>query len=219
MKAGSKKMSVAPQVVPQAGGNMTADERNKMAVSFLEARKQRFLQRFEEAASYLRQPPSETSVVLRLGTALGKFSSFNELQKLWDRDGDGRISKKEFHERVGSILSLKLTQPQKKELDALFETMDEDGGGVLEIAEMQPGIEKLKARSREELKRLKFLTAYIPQYKAELDDVQEALTLNVETIQAEADLLRRKENIPLPVQIGEGLTGATAAALMKNWDR
>ena len=48
--------------------------------------------------SKIPHPPTQTSVVLRLGIALAKFSNFNELAKLWDRDGDGTIAKKELKE-------------------------------------------------------------------------------------------------------------------------
>ena len=37
-------------------------------------------------------------------------------------DGDGRISKNEFRERVAAILSAKLSAGEKKELDALFDS-------------------------------------------------------------------------------------------------
>eukprot|EP00966_Prymnesium_polylepis_P234654 5427744-Prymnesium_polylepis.1 len=66
---------------------------------------------------------------------MGALSSSAELQKLWDRDGDGRISKAEFRERVAGILHAKLTPTDKKDLDGVFDSMDDDGGGVLEIAE------------------------------------------------------------------------------------
>ena len=73
-----------------------AQERMTAALNFLEDRKTRLVAKCEEAEECIKQPPGESSIALRLGKKLGGLSSFAELQKLWDRDGDGKISLAEF---------------------------------------------------------------------------------------------------------------------------
>jgi len=119
--------------------------------SFLEARRVRFEAKYKEACDVRDNPPSERTVTMRLGSRLEKVSNLQELQKMWDRDGDGRINKFEFRERVAEILGKKLNSfPNgQKDLDELYDQMDEDKVGGLDLAEMQPGLTRLRTRCRE----------------------------------------------------------------------
>eukprot|EP00966_Prymnesium_polylepis_P251277 5809620-Prymnesium_polylepis.1 len=84
---------------------------------------------------------------------------------------------------------------------------------------MKAGLDRLKARAREAQKRLKFLANNIDSYRHQLEVLTEALRVNIEAKEAEEELQKKKENVPLEVLIGEGLTGGTAATLMKMWEK
>ena len=56
-----------------------------------------------------------------------------DLFRSWDRDGDGEVSKAEFHK---AIPALGLTVP-KADVDALFSQWDTDGGGALNYKELK----------------------------------------------------------------------------------
>ena len=56
-----------------------------------------------------------------------------DLLREWDVDGDGEISRKEFHEAMPKLgLEVK-----KEAIDELFDQWDSDGGGSLEFKELQ----------------------------------------------------------------------------------
>lgn len=98
------------------------------AMSFLNMRKAKYEDLYSKACQTRDQPPSEHSITLQLGSRLDKVNNLAELQRMWDRDGDGRISKPEFRERVAKIIGQKLAwfNDGQKELDALYESMDID---------------------------------------------------------------------------------------------
>ena len=56
-----------------------------------------------------------------------------DLFREWDTDGDGEISRKEFHTAIPR-LGFDAT---KAEIDALFDSWDPDGGGSLDFKELQ----------------------------------------------------------------------------------
>eukprot|EP00966_Prymnesium_polylepis_P011795 270901-Prymnesium_polylepis.2 len=67
-----------------AAGPQDADRKEK-TTAFLRARQQRFSTLFEDGLTFIKTPPLETSVSLRLGTRLEKLSNLDELKSLWDR--------------------------------------------------------------------------------------------------------------------------------------
>ena len=56
-----------------------------------------------------------------------------DLLREWDKDGDGEISRQEFHE---AMIKMGLEAP-KKDIDDLFSEWDSDGGGTLEFKELK----------------------------------------------------------------------------------
>ena len=56
-----------------------------------------------------------------------------DLFREWDTDGDGEVSRKEFHK---AMKQLGLEVP-KKDIDELFDSWDPDGGGTLDFKELQ----------------------------------------------------------------------------------
>ena len=56
-----------------------------------------------------------------------------DLFRSWDADGDGEVSRAEFHK---AMPALGLEVP-KKDIDDLFSEWDKDGGGALGLRELQ----------------------------------------------------------------------------------
>ena len=56
-----------------------------------------------------------------------------DLFREWDTDGDGEVSRKEFHKAM-PMLGF---DASKKEIDALFDSWDPDGGGSIDFKELQ----------------------------------------------------------------------------------
>lgn len=75
-------------------------------------------------------PPITEQIAAALRANAGKVM---DLFREWDVDGDGQVSKKEFH-RAMPALGLEVP---KKEVDTLFDSWDKDGGGTLGYAELR----------------------------------------------------------------------------------
>ena len=56
-----------------------------------------------------------------------------DLFREWNTDGDGEVSRKEFHKAM-PMLGFEAT---KKDINELFDSWDKDGGGSLDFRELQ----------------------------------------------------------------------------------
>ena len=87
------------------------------------------------------------TLAMELGTLLqqkasedktGKFMENLMLQ--WDPNRDGNISKMEFRSNVKKLLP----KADTKEIDALFEQLDDDGSGEMDVSEVKYALKKLQ---------------------------------------------------------------------------
>ena len=82
----------------------------------------------------LDEGPDALPISVQLGNALRKNAGkVLDLFRDWDADGDGEVSRKEFHE---AMAALGLEVPEA-EIDKLFSEWDSDGGGALEFGELK----------------------------------------------------------------------------------
>lgn len=90
------------------------------------------------------------SFEIRLGNAilekLGTVGKLADLVREWDKNMDGDISKIEFRQVVTDKRHLNM-KASNAEIDGFFATMDTDGGGSLEFAELKPALKSLQVRS------------------------------------------------------------------------
>lgn len=91
--------------------------------------------------------------------------------------------------------------------------------GGLEVAEMQPGLNALRKRCLEMKAKEKVMVDRLDDYKRRLDDILEALKTNSEAFEADDELTRRKENVPLEVMIGSQVSQKNVTDLMRIWDK
>ena len=95
------------------------------------------------------------SLALKLGIALAnETKSVPDLIREWDSNKDGEINKVELRQVVRNKLKI---QAENKEIDALFDKLDDDKGGSLDLKEIQKamGVFKKQWRSFQEMQEQK----------------------------------------------------------------
>jgi len=92
----------------------------------------------------------ELPVSRQLGMALKKNAArVIDLFRQWDTDGDGEVSRKEFHK---AIPALGIDDMSKDDIDSLFDEWDADGGGSLDFKELSSilkGVSRTPSAQRE----------------------------------------------------------------------
>ena len=79
----------------------------------------------------------------QLRDALGsKLIRVMTLFRLWDENGDGKISKEEFRRALARLLD---TPPSNNDSDALFDEIDLDGSGTIEYRELSTLLQRHKS--------------------------------------------------------------------------
>jgi len=87
-------------------------------------------------------PNADVSVAQQIAAALRSAASrVLDLLREWDTDGDGEISRAEFH---SAMVKMGLEAP-KKDIDELFSEWDADGGGTLEYKELSKILTRAKS--------------------------------------------------------------------------
>ena len=124
---------------------------------------------------------SDKSVADQLRDALSQSSTrVIELFRDWDTDGNGMVSKEEFHEAMG-LLGFNVPA---KDIDILFDSWDPDGSGVLSLDELKhelrdhktaARISEFKAREAKRKSRLQGLDIDEDSDKSVAEQLREAL--------------------------------------------
>ena len=98
----------------------------------------------EQADARLEELRNNKSCGARLGAMLVQRNlKVADLVKQWDPSGDGDVDKDEFRQHVTSLGIDSTTE----EIDALFASLDEDGGGSLDMHEIKMALKTLKDQS------------------------------------------------------------------------
>ena len=96
---------------------------------------------FEESAERIKSSTFERQLGRAvLAKTVGK--PLADVIREWDKNGDGDISQIEFRACVRNSLGLKA---KNEEIDAFFVTLDADGGGSLDLAELKMALKKIRA--------------------------------------------------------------------------
>ena len=115
---------------------------------------------FEEA----KLDPSLKSVSVLIGEALVGIN-VRQLVLIWAKRGPEPLNKLEFRQHVRKLLE----KPDSKQIDALFESLDDDGGGTLDVQEIGGALKKVQSAAaqgarlaegiQEKINRLQSLTS------------------------------------------------------------
>ena len=83
------------------------------------------------------------TLALVIGVAIiKKKMKAKELVAAWDKKGKGEVSKVEFRQGVQQSLAIKA---DRRAVDEVFDSFDDDGGGTLDAAELREALDTLKA--------------------------------------------------------------------------
>ena len=158
--------------------------------------------RLREADDADRQAEDVFSTFERkLGAALKKKGQkIAELLRDWDKDGTGEVKKMQFRQKVRGSLGIKANN---HEIDKFFNSMDEDGGGSLDLGELKPALKYLLDAAQgaeDEAARLRAVALELRDKAAQT----EAAALATEAAEREeAELERLKHELgPPDVQLG-----------------
>ena len=155
----------------------------------------------------------------RLGIVLAtKAMTVADLVQQWDTNRDGVISKGEFRAAIRSSLGLKA---DSKEIETVFDLLDEDGGGTLDTGELKVGLLKLMDAAEKSREADQALRAQAARHRQRAS----ALTLaaaNMEAVVAEEMRLAQLRR-PVSVRLGDVITNKTKGGskikdLTSSWD-
>ena len=158
--------------------------------------------RMREADDADRQAEEVFSTFERkLGAALKKKGQkIAELLRDWDKDGTGEVKKMQFRQKVRGSLGIKANN---HEIDKFFNSMDEDGGGSLDLGELKPALKFLLDAAQgaeDEAARLRAAALELRDKATQTEAAAQA-TLCAE--REEAELYRLKHELgPPDVQLG-----------------
>ena len=154
---------------------------------------------------------------VRLGNAfVQKKIKVNELVRAWAKNGDSPISKMEFRVHVRSILN----KTDAKDIDALFERLDSDKGGTLDVEELKAALWKLQDASARAAKDQVARDARATFYRERAALADTAATCTGTWEQAREDLKVMQGSRSLAARLGALLTETKVKVpeLIYKWD-
>ena len=161
----------------------------------------------EEAKLDVKKKPMS----IKLGEALqAQGIKLSELIRSWDPNGDGDVSKMEFRQNVRKLIN----KPDVKEVDALFDTMDEDKGGSLDTSELKAALKKWQTDAAASASDGKLRAAFSQASRGGTEGGFDSR--EYETAGDEQDRLERTS--PL-VQESEHGTAKSVTEVMSKWDK
>ena len=154
--------------------------------------------RLEEMARALRKEVAsldpakqEKSFSQVLGAALVKKDSQpKQLVQAWDQKNKGCVNKIEFRQGVRKGLGVKA---ENKDLDALFDEFDDDGGGTLDAIELKDALHMMQGAAADSIAADQRQAAKQVRVKARLARVEEVILNTLEAEEALAASAKAKE--------------------------
>jgi len=158
---------------------------------------------------------------VRLGDVLKSITNPAAVMRTWDTNGDGALSKIEFRQQVRKLG----IGADYRETDALFDSLDTDGSGELELGELKGAVRRLQEAAGVAARTAADETARLEESVARLRLKSEHAQTVLSTIEAAE---REEERLvalkgakqPLVVQLGEMLRGKNVkpVELLRSWD-
>ena len=130
-----------------------------------------------------------------LGTALGAILDernvkVDQLVREWDVMSSGEISRVEFRK---ALRDPKLGIPPEfahvDQIDALFDSLDEDHGGTLDVHEMKAALRMLRNMSRERQNEQEYASRMVETCQTRLNEIDAALATQRELERLSSELL------------------------------
>jgi len=182
------------------GGKKEADKPKDIASSVLYAQAKQRLQDADKAEEKAKDVFS--TFERKLGAALKKKGQkIAELLRDWDGEGKGEIKKIAFRQKVRGSLGIKANN---SEIDAFFNSMDDDKGGSLDLSELRPALKFLLEAAHGAEAEAVALLELATELRAKAAQTEEAARATEIAEKEEADRAQMKgENGPPDVQLGQ----------------
>ena len=177
------------------------------------------VQEAQEEEARLAAMVTKQPLMVRLSVAISEWAP-EVLIRRWDSNGDGALSRMEFRRNV---LKLKLGDATYKEIDELFDALD-NGSGEMDLAELKPALARLQKRGADAAGVATSFTDLALQLKETTLETKERAKAMLSATEAagaaEAAVVKAKESRPLEVRLGEVLLKAhtKASDVMREWD-
>lgn len=146
--------------------------------------------RLAETAALAVEAGIDNSVGSKLGVIMNKKGmKSTDLAIKWDKSGKGEVEKKEFRHGV-----LKLTgmETDEKEIDALFDSLDVDGGGTLDLRELSLAFKAFQDKAEEARQSSRKLILEMVEQSRKMKSAQ-ATWKRMRQAEEEEEALRRQE--------------------------
>ena len=137
-----------------------------------------------------------------------------DLIREWDANGDGAVTKMEFRQSLRNP-KLELVADNVSELDALFDRLDKDKGGSLDLGEVKAAMKIMQTESAHAEKAVEKAKQQASHWRVRAAQMSDAAETTRELAAAELTLLESrimlgKEAAPKP---GEKIRGALGARM------
>jgi len=156
-----------------------------------------------EAAELLKNAENVHSTFERkLGAAVGakaKSTPLKDLIREWDKNNDNQINKMEFRTVVRNHLSIKA---DNKQIDDFFASMDADGGGSLDFAELKTALKSLQDASAQAEVEGASWHARAEQLKGKADTIKEVAAATIASEEADARLNALRNQTAVDAMLG-----------------
>ena len=129
-----------------------------------------------------------------------------DLVASWAKNERVGINKMEFRQNIRRLLEQGGGQrPNVKEVDKLFESLDEDGGGALDVTEVRGMLRKLKEAASDRLRESGEVKEAAAMYRARAGQAKDVANATRASEQADKRLDELKGKKSLDARLGEVL--------------
>ena len=172
------------------------------------------------AAEEAKLDESKKPVSVKLGEALHamvtKGKKIADLVRSWDPNGDGDISKMEFRQNVRKMLGSKV---EVKEVDKMFDELDADKGGSLDLAELRQAFKKLQDKAASAATSAGSVGEQAEFFRRRADLARRSVEPVRAHEKAKKELTKLQDNQSLGARIGSWLFGKQIATVIAKWDK
>ena len=182
-----------------------------LTLSELEAKKKEYL----ASAQLEANPLQEKDLKLRFGEAL-VGQDLKKLVPTWAKYGTDPITKHEFRQHTRKLLG----NPDSKDVDALFEAFDVDGGGSLDPDELKAAFKKLQMHAIKREQQLPAVLEKVAYYEQRAAKVQAAIDAAKDATRSGEQAKNVHATTPVDVRLGSLLRKKSmkASEIIQRWD-
>lgn len=177
--------------------------------------------RDEESSSSGTSVSARIGEMLHLMTSTGEKKKFNDIIKEWDPNSDGSVTKQEFRLNVRALFKKAKGAPETKDVDALFMSLDDDGGGTLDTKELKQALKKMMDAHSNMLKLGDNTKAAAAKFREQAKEVRDGHLATLLAFEAACAALKAaRSETSVGSELGDIIAGKgmKAADVARKWD-